>query len=61
VVSFTTRPLHPQGKDPLNLWLTGPQSPSRRGGEEKTFHHCTVYLLRRELALWSELFSWLDR
>jgi hypothetical protein len=38
VVSFTPRPLYPQGKSPwypLNRRLGGPQSRSRRGGEEK--------------------------
>jgi hypothetical protein len=37
VVSYTPRPLYPQGKSPypLNRRLDGPQSPSRRGGEEK--------------------------
>jgi hypothetical protein len=38
VVSFTSRPLYPQGKNPwypLNRRLGGPQSRSGRGGEEK--------------------------
>jgi hypothetical protein len=38
VISFTTRPLYPQGKGPwylLNRSLGGPQSRSGRGGEEK--------------------------
>jgi hypothetical protein len=38
VVSFTPRPLYPQGKSlwyPLNRSLGGPQSRSGRGGEEK--------------------------
>jgi len=36
--SFTPRPLYPQGKiplDPLDRRLSGPQSLSGRGGEEK--------------------------
>jgi hypothetical protein len=40
VVSFTPRPLYPQGKNPwypLNRRLSGPQSPSGRG-EEKNCH-----------------------
>jgi hypothetical protein len=39
VVSFTLRPLYPQGKrpwHPLDGGLGGPQSRSGRGGEEKT-------------------------
>jgi hypothetical protein len=38
VVSFTARPLYPQGKSlwyPLDRSLGGPQSRSGRGGEEK--------------------------
>jgi hypothetical protein len=38
VVSFTPRPLYPQGKNPwypLDMRLGGPQSRSGRGGEEK--------------------------
>jgi hypothetical protein len=38
VVSFTTRPLYPQGKSPwypLDRRLGGPQSRSGCGGEEK--------------------------
>jgi hypothetical protein len=38
VVSFTPRPLYPQGKSPsypLDRSLGGPQSRSGRGGEEK--------------------------
>jgi hypothetical protein len=38
VVSFTTRPLYPQGKSPrypLDRRLGGPQSRSGRGGEKK--------------------------
>jgi hypothetical protein len=38
VVSFTPRPLYPQGKSPwypLDRKLGGPQSRSGRGGEEK--------------------------
>jgi hypothetical protein len=38
VVSFTPRPLYPQGKSPwypLDRGLGGPQSRSGRGGEEK--------------------------
>jgi hypothetical protein len=38
VVSFTPQPLYPQGKstrNPLDRWLGGPQSQSRRGGEEE--------------------------
>jgi hypothetical protein len=38
VVSFTPRPLYPQGKSPwysLDRRLGGPQSRSGRGGEEK--------------------------
>jgi hypothetical protein len=38
VVSFTVRPLYPQGKNPwypLDRTLGGPQSRSGRGGEEK--------------------------
>jgi hypothetical protein len=38
VVSFTLRPLYPQGKSswyPLDRRLGGPQSRSGRGGEEK--------------------------
>jgi hypothetical protein len=41
VVSFTPRPLYPQGKShwyPLNGRLGGPQSRSTRGGEEKNSH-----------------------
>jgi hypothetical protein len=40
VVSFTPRPLYPQGKSPwypLDRRLRGPQSRSGRGGEEKNF------------------------
>jgi hypothetical protein len=40
VVSFTPRPLYPQGKSPwypLDRRLGGPQSRSGRGGEEKNF------------------------
>jgi hypothetical protein len=40
VVSFTPRPLYPQGKSPrypLDRRLGGPQSPSGRSGEEKNF------------------------
>jgi hypothetical protein len=40
VVSFTPRPLYPQGKSPLyplDRGLGGPQSRSGRGGEEKNF------------------------
>jgi hypothetical protein len=39
VVSFTPRPLYPQGKNPwypLDRRLGGPQNRSGRGGEEKT-------------------------
>jgi hypothetical protein len=39
VVSFTPHPLYPQGKSPLyplDRRLGGPQSRSRRGGEEKS-------------------------
>jgi len=42
VVSFTTRPLYPQGKRPwypLDRRLDGPHSQSGCGGEEKNFHH----------------------
>jgi hypothetical protein len=38
VVSFTPRPLYPQGKSPwypLDRRLSGPQNRSGRGGEEK--------------------------
>jgi hypothetical protein len=38
VVSFTPQPLYPKGKSrwyPLDRRLGGPQSRSRRGGEEK--------------------------
>jgi hypothetical protein len=38
VVSFTPRPLYPQGKSPwypFDRTLVGPQSRSGRGGEEK--------------------------
>jgi hypothetical protein len=38
VVSFTPRPLYPEGKSPwypFDRKLGGPQSRSRRGGEEK--------------------------
>jgi hypothetical protein len=38
VVSFTPRPLYPQGKSPLylvDMRLGGPHSRSGRGGEEK--------------------------
>jgi hypothetical protein len=38
VVSFTHRPLYPQGKSPwypMDTRLGGPQSRSGRGGEEK--------------------------
>jgi hypothetical protein len=38
VVSFTPRPIYPQGKSrwyPLDRRLGGPQSHSRCGGEEK--------------------------
>jgi hypothetical protein len=38
VISFTPRPLYPQGKSPwypLDRRLGGPQSRSRSGGEEK--------------------------
>jgi hypothetical protein len=38
VISFTSRPLYPQGKNPwypLDRILGGPQSRSGRGGEEK--------------------------
>jgi hypothetical protein len=41
VVSFTPRPLYPQGKSPwypLDRGLGGPQSSSGRGGEEKNSH-----------------------
>jgi hypothetical protein len=41
VVSFTPRPLYPQGKSPrysLDRRLGGPQSRSGRGGEEKNSH-----------------------
>jgi len=40
VVSFTPRPLYPQGKSlryPLDRKLGGPQSLSGRGGEENNF------------------------
>jgi len=40
MVSFTLRPLHPQGKIPwyqLDRRLGGPQSRSGRGGEDKNF------------------------
>jgi hypothetical protein len=40
VVSFTLRPLYPQGKNPwyaLDRRLGGPQSRTGRGGEEKNF------------------------
>jgi hypothetical protein len=40
VVSFTSRPLYPQGKNPwypLYRRLGGPQSRSGRGGKEKNF------------------------
>jgi len=40
VVSFMARPLYPQGKShwyPLDRRLSGPQSRSERGGEEKNF------------------------
>jgi hypothetical protein len=42
VVSFTPRPLYPQGKSPLyplDRRLGGPQSRSGRGGEEKNSQH----------------------
>jgi hypothetical protein len=41
VVSFTPRPLSPQGKSPwypMYRRLDGPQSRSGRGGEEKNSH-----------------------
>jgi hypothetical protein len=41
VISFTPRPLYPQGKSPwypLDRRLGGPQSRSGRGGEEKNSH-----------------------
>jgi hypothetical protein len=41
VVSFTSRPLYPQGKSPrypLDRKLGGPQSRSGRGGQEKNSH-----------------------
>jgi hypothetical protein len=41
MVSFTPRPLYPQGKNsryPLDRRLSGPQSRSGRGGEEKNSH-----------------------
>jgi hypothetical protein len=40
VVSFTPRPIYPQGKSPrcpLNRRLGGPQSRSGRSGEEKNY------------------------
>jgi hypothetical protein len=43
-VSFTPRPLYPQGKNPwysLGRRLSGPQSRSGRGGEEKNFQSLT--------------------
>jgi hypothetical protein len=44
VVSFTTRPLYPLGKEhsyPFDRRLGGPQSRSRRGDEEKHFQLLT--------------------
>jgi hypothetical protein len=46
VVSFTPRPLYPQGKSlwyPLDRSLSGPQSRSGRGDEEKNSQHISEY------------------
>jgi hypothetical protein len=43
VVSYTPRPVYPRGKSlryALDRGLSGLQSRSGRGGEEKTCHHC---------------------
>jgi hypothetical protein len=40
VVSFTPRPLYPEGKSP-QYPLDGNQSRSGRGGQEKKSHHCS--------------------
>jgi hypothetical protein len=48
VVSFTTRPLYPQGKSPwypLDRRLGGPQSRSGRGGEEKNSQHPIIIII----------------
>jgi hypothetical protein len=48
VVSFTPRPLYPQGKSsgyPLDRRLGGPKGRSGHGGEEERSHHYP----RREL------------
>jgi hypothetical protein len=49
VVSFTPRLLHPQGKSPrypLDRRLGGPQSRSRRGGEENFQLRSNSFVLR---------------
>jgi hypothetical protein len=55
VVSFTPRPIYPQGKSPwypLDRRLHGPQSHSRRGGEEKfpTSVYCCKRIFRYRLS-----------
>jgi hypothetical protein len=55
VVSFTPRPLYPQGKSPwytLDRRLGGPESRSGRGGEEKNFQPLRLVKVRLKIPSW---------